>query len=152
MFTSDNQDQCTTFKDLFVNTVDKNYPSDYKPGQADPNKANQNRLQSLFYMVPNKINYKFIGVDVGVNGMKGAFFNPGLESIRKPRASGTDRDVEFNLNAWNLMGMAIDFLKLDAVQRVYAEGQNEIYGGLVRFDEFWDSCNNPMNLAEVGWN
>lgn len=101
-------------------------------------------------MVPNKLNYNFIGVDIGVNGMKGAFFNPNIQGVPNPKDTNSDEDIKTNLNLWNLIGMTVDFLTdFDAVHRVFNAGQKEIYGGFVRFDELWTGCYS-MNFAEVG--
>ncbi|EOD48662.1 hypothetical protein UCRNP2_4587 [Neofusicoccum parvum UCRNP2] len=148
LFTSNNPDQCSTFNGLFVDQTDANFPDDYKPKQGDPNTAKQIRLQSLFNRVPNNLNYNFVGLDKAVNGLKGTFFNPKLDGIEQPQAGGEGGQVDKNLNLWNRMGMVIDFLKMDVVQRVFVTGQSEVYAAFVRFDELWGSCQDPINFAE----
>ncbi|KAL1632827.1 hypothetical protein SLS56_003317 [Neofusicoccum ribis] len=148
LFTSNNPDQCSTFNGLFVDQTDANFPDDYKPKQGDPNTAKQIRLQSLFNRVPNNLNYNFVGLDKAVNGLKGTFFNPKLDGIEQPQAGGEGGQVDKNLNLWNRMGMVIDFLKMDVVQRVFVTGQSEVYAAFVRFDDLWGSCQDPINFAE----
>lgn len=66
-----------------------------------------------------------------------------------PKASGSDADVKKNLDLWNRIGMVIDFLKMDVVQRVFAQGQSEVYAAFVKFDELWSDCAEQINFSQV---
>lgn len=148
VFATENGDQCKLFNQLFVDQTDGNFPDSFKPAQGDPNAANQIRLQSLFNRVPNKVNFYFVGLDRQVNALKGTLFNPKLDGIAMPKASGSDADVKKNLDLWNRIGMVIDFLKMDVVQRVFAQGQSEVYAAFVKFDELWSDCAEQINFSQ----
>lgn len=135
LFSTKSRGQCQAFQNLFVDTMDGNYPipAGQKVPPGDPNGVKgqtpipQSRLQSLFYMLPSKLNYAFIGVDKDVNSMKGKFFNLGLTDIENPAAGGSNSDVMKNLDLWNRIGMTIDLLKEKPVQREFAKVQSAIY-------------------------
>lgn len=104
----------------------------------------------MFFLVPNKMKYQFIGVDKSVNAMKGIFFNPSLEGMPNLAPQGVRRQDKFYLDIWNELGLVIDFLKESTIQRVFAAAQNDIYSAFLNFDSLWSaSCADSLNFAEV---
>jgi len=97
------------FKAVFKDSSDKRclpfldmYNKDNAEGKDYP------RLQSLFYLGPNKNNKAFVGLDQKINSVKGSLWNPGLPDIQRIREAERDNitpedAADKNLNLWNDM-------------------------------------------------
>lgn len=100
VFSNPNDIRCKPFIDMFTK-------DNQNPAAVDGQNNRLSRLQTLFYLGPNKVNKAFIGLDQTINGVKGALFNPGLNDIQKiktPTAGLSAFDAtDKNLNLWNDM-------------------------------------------------
>lgn len=150
LFANADDTTCNTFKSLFADTTDGNFPSTYQIRGSSPDKPGQSRLQSLFNYLPNNDNMQLIAMDKTLNGKKGKLFNPELDGVQQ--ATSDSANTQNNLELWNQVGMLFDFLNTDVTQRVFSSVQNQMYSAWVRFDEIWEqeACGTDSpNFADV---
>lgn len=96
VFTDPNDARCKPFLDMFLQQTKYTDPK-------YPKKKQYNRLQTLFFLAPNRENGAFVGLERDLNAVKGKLMNPGLKGIQAIE-TGKDPDAtDKNLNLWNDM-------------------------------------------------
>jgi hypothetical protein len=95
-FTDPNDPRCQPFLDMFLQQTKYTDPRSSKIPQFS-------RLQTLFYLTPNRANGAFLGLDQNINDVKGKLMNPGLRDIQKIETGKDPAATEKNLNLWNDM-------------------------------------------------
>ncbi|RDL34329.1 uncharacterized protein BP5553_07457 [Venustampulla echinocandica] len=132
VFTDSKDVRCKPFIDMFTK-------DNANPAAVDDSGKRLSRLQTLFFLGPNKKNKAFIGLDQNINAVKGKLMNPGLDGIQKIKVPGpslTPLDaVDANLNLWNDIAMAWSFNKLPAAQVQFKKINTAVYRGFLAFDD-----------------
>jgi hypothetical protein len=96
VFTNPDDPRCKPFMDMFLQKTKYTDPK-------YPRKRQYSRLQTLFFLAPNRENGAFAGLDQNINAIKGSLMNPGLGGIQ---AIDTRKEIDAtdkNLNLWNDM-------------------------------------------------
>ena len=109
--------------------------------QIDAETEGKTRLYRLFAQLPSYTNPEFIGMDYGLNQLKGKLWNPGLSGVKLSKDLGSLQGVLVNL------GITVSIIQHTDTFTLWQSTNNRIYNAFRGIDTLISeqaSCGEPL--------